>query len=459
MNGVPLPDTIVACATPPGGALALVRVSGPRAFAVGRALLFRRDGRPRFPEGAPIPPRRMIFAVARDSAGPFDEALAHFAVSPASYTGEDTLEITCHGGAPTVARLLAACRAAGCRMAGPGEFTRRAFLNGRIDLLRAEAVGDLCAARTERARAAAFLQGSGAHAAALCALRGTLLDLSARVEAWLDHPEEDVEPAAPDELAGRLRAIESALDAALSRARGQIALREGAEIALLGRANAGKSSLFNRLLARDRAIVDPAPGTTRDVVSEPADLAGFPVLLHDTAGLRATEGGAEAEGIRRTRALAAAVPLRLVVFDGSAPASADDREALAAAPAPRILVINKIDLPRRFDPALLPSGEPPVEVSCATGAGIDRLIAEIGRALGDAPPEEGLVVTNARQAECLADALAAVREAAGALATGLPFDLAADSLRRAARAVSAILGDDYTEELLDRIFAKFCIGK
>jgi len=383
-----------------------------------------------------------------------------------------SLSTTCTraGGLLPAKLVLETLLAAGARPAEPGEFTKRAFLNGRLDLTQAEAVADLIHSRTELALAAASEQLAGALSRRINRLRDDLMLTLAHVEAHIDFPEEDI---APDAKAGLLRRLADGMafmDELLATAdEGQI-LRRGIRAAIIGRPNAGKSSLLNQLLGRDRAIVSPVPGTTRDTIEETANIRGLPVVFIDTAGLRESRDEIEREGIRRSRESLQQAELILHVLDASQPISDTDRQYLTEFSAKkRILVRNKVDLPAKLElgtgnpiTGIPPSSAPSVvEVCCLTGVGIESLKDAIKNLIWSGEIRAGMlqVAINARHQHALSRARAAARQAAEALAAGATLELAAMDLRIAVNAVGEIVGKTTTEDLLDSIFSTFCIGK
>lgn len=467
MIGVGGVETIAAVATPPGsGALSIVRLSGPRAVEVLRTI-FHPDG-----DAASWDERAVRHGrVVTRNGATLDDGLAWFARGPRTFTGEDTAELTGHGGSYVTACVLAAALGAGARMAEPGEFTRRAFLNGRLDLAEAEAVADVIAASTDEALRVAHVQLAGGLSEKIRAWRDDVLDALAHVEATVDFPDEDLHPEGNAVLADRFeRVAKEAAALAETFARGRL-YREGARVVLAGRPNVGKSSLLNALAGRARAIVTAEPGTTRDVVEESIDIGGIPVTLSDTAGIREIDvasGGSEAEreGVRRSREAAASADLLLLVFDAHAGFGEEDRQvALALAGRPTILVANKCDLPAatpRDVPALagLPA-ELGVPVSATTGAGLEALSTLLReRLMGPRASEGGgLVVTRARHRERLAAAALHLAAAGAAARNAVSPDLVASDARRGLDALGEIVGSVSTEDLLARIFERFCVGK
>lgn len=455
-----LTDTIAAIATPVGEAgLAVIRISGLDALAVATRV-FRPAGRRGVaPDQAPS--HTVHYGhVVRDGVV-VDEVLLTVLRAPRTFTREDTAEISCHGGLLVTRCVLEAVLAAGARMAEPGEFTQRAFVHGRIDLAQAEAVADLIHSRTELSIRAAQEQLAGRLSQRINAVRDAFMTTLAHVEAHIDFPDEDIAPDTREALMGRVREGIRTMDALLATAReGQI-LRRGIRAAIVGRPNAGKSSLLNLLLGHDRAIVSPIAGTTRDTIEETANFRGIPVVFVDTAGLRAAESELEEEGIRRSRAAVARAELVLHVIDGSEGLSEADAELeRELSPKPRVVVLNKSDLPRVVE---LPgaSQSAAVPVSCATGAGLEALKDAIEKAVwsGAVVAESLQVAINARHQDALRRGREAAARVLEAMEADRPLELAAFDLRIAAAAVGEVVGKTTTEDLLDAIFSQFCLGK
>lgn len=448
-----LQDTIVAISTPPGrGGLGVLRLSGPDARAIAGQML-------RFPRGVRWRPWSVCAAELADEEGQaVDEVLVTFFERPRSYTGQDVVEISCHGSPVVLHYALERACACGARPAGPGEFTLRAFLNGRIDLPRAEAVRDLIEATTLYQAKVAARQLQGEVSRRIAPLKERLLELISLLEAGVDFADDDVPPAAADEILARLEVLTGeARRLAESYAFGRL-VHHGITIAIVGRPNAGKSSLFNRLLECDRAIVTEIPGTTRDMVSEAAAIEGIPVRLLDTAGIRETADRVESLGVERSYQAMAEADLTLVVTDLSAPAAPEDLALLerARAQGRAIAVANKCDLPRLSQPA---AGA--AVVSALTGEGIAqlrrRMLEEV--APGGVLASESGLITSARHAHLLRECLQALEKARGAVSGGLPHELVLLDLYTALQPLDSITGATTAEDILDRIFSTFCIGK
>jgi tRNA modification GTPase len=444
-------ETIAALATPPGeGALAVIRISGATALAVADAI-FRGGKKP-----SEMEERRVVLGrIVSAEEEVIDEVLLTVFRNPRSYTGEDLVEISGHGGSLVASRVLAAALAAGARMARPGEFTERAFLNGKLDLTQAEAVMDLISAQTPRAARAAAGQLEGRLGEEIHALRSEMLEGVAHLEAFIDFPEEGIDPESGGVLRRRMEKIADHLNRLLATANEGRLLREGISLALCGAPNAGKSSLLNRLLGTERAIVSATPGTTRDTIEESASLGGYPFRVIDTAGLRETADPVEREGVVRARHAAEQADLRVHLVDAA---------ALDGAIEPlfedELLVLNKVDL---LDRTLIPEVcASTLTISCRTGEGLEELVAAIlkkvtGRGEGEAAPDGAAI--NARHQECLKRAASALTTAIALLESGEPPELVSVELRASLSAVGEIVGEAGTEEILGKIFSSFCIGK
>jgi tRNA modification GTPase len=436
-------DTIAACATPPGiSALAILRISGPHASTIAAALT-----------GESLAPRQPLPRRLLHGNRLLDEAVTTFWPGPRSYTGEDLVEISCHGNPLVIEAILQSLQKLGARMARPGEFTERAFLHGRIDLTQAEAVLDVLQAGSQRALLAAQRSLAGQLKDRLMEIRSGLLDLLARIEAYIDFPEEDIQPEVGDGFRQEVSRLLQLISGLLATAPLGQRLRSGYRLVLMGPPNVGKSSLLNALLGSDRAIVSHVPGTTRDTVEESIVLAGFPVRLIDTAGLRPSTDPVEKEGIQRTRTAADQADLILALIDRTQP-----RDPCASEwthfPEKLLRVLTKSDLPASFPG----EGQP---VSAQTGEGLEQLRHAVAHRLaGDflAPGAEEIAV-NARHAEALQKCTEALAAASSSLATRAAPELVASDLRLSLQALESILGVGTSEDVLDRLFAQFCIGK
>ncbi len=442
-------DTIFALASAPGRAgVAVVRVSGPGAVATLRDMTGK----------VPVH-RHVAHARFRDpqTAETIDDGIALYFAAPNSFTGEDVVELQLHGGRAVLDAIFAVLsRRTGFRVAEPGEFTRRAFLNNKLDLTEAEAIADLVDAETSAQRRQALRQLAGEFGRLCEDWRGRLIRAQARLEAEIDFPEEDVPPAQWEAARRELKALRDEIAAHLNdKGRGE-RLREGVSVAILGPPNAGKSSLINMLARRDVAITSAIAGTTRDVIEVALDLGGYPVILADTAGLRASSDEIEEEGVRRARARAESADLRLIVVDAGKPEEAEAVRGLIDAGA--IVVANKIDKTGETGVIWADSlsSAPASRVSVATGQGIDALIERLTEAVGDRlAPTAAPLVTRSRHRQGLEEAVAALDRLAEAR---LP-ELAAEDLRAAARGLGRITGRVDVEDMLDALFREFCIGK
>jgi tRNA modification GTPase len=454
-------ETIAAIATPPGqGGVAIVRLSGPESHAIVAALLRRKAG-------VVLEPRRVYVGRLVEHSGgrTLDEVLVFAMRGPHSYTGEDTAEIHCHGGSVLTRRILEAVLASGARAAEPGEFTRRAFVNGRMDLAQAEAVGELIAARSDTALRLAWSQLDGQLSGRVDGLRDAVVSARALCEAWIDFPEDDVPEVEDGRLAHELRRVRGELEtlaATFERTRVRF---EGARVVLAGRPNVGKSSLLNALAGRERAIVTPVAGTTRDVLEAAVTIGGVPAVVTDTAGIRDTDDAIERLGVERARAAIVDAACVVAVFDRSQPLGrADELVVAALAGRPAVAVLNKRDLPAGMDDAALRArvgAAPVVEVSALTGDGLGEFEAAVATLLvgGEPSGDDEVALFRVRHWEAVRRAAAELRRAEEALAGHQPLDLVAADLAAAAAALGTITGAVTSEDVLDRVFAEFCIGK
>ena len=474
-------DTIAAIATPPGiGGIGVVRVSGPEAFAFVHPLLRQPGG------CTDIPPSHLLtYGQIVDPATEeiVDEVLAAFMCAPRTYTREDVVEIQGHGGPLVLQRILRLVLAQGARMANPGEFTLRAFLNGRLDLAQAEAVMDLIDAQTEAGQRLAMQQLRGHISTQLQEARQSILAVVARIEASIDFPEEEVPTPQPEELRSLITIGLRQVDALLAGSEQGRLYRQGLRTAIIGRPNVGKSSLLNALLRSERAIVTPIAGTTRDTVEEVANLRGIPLHLIDTAGITPSDDPVEQMGVQRSRSAAESADVVLLVFDGAEPLTGQDRQvseelkimgfgggadttlqASTVRGKPVVVVINKADRERRLEIEKVHSmwpGAPFVVTSTLSGEGLPELEETVANLVlaGKTLHSESALVTSARHQEALRLAAEHLQASLVPLDRGLPLDFVSIDLRAAYDALGEITGETASDDLLDKIFSEFCIGK
>jgi tRNA modification GTPase len=447
-------DTIVAIATPAGhGGIGVVRVSGPDAPTIAVQV----TGRTRS-----FLPREATLASVRSaspSVSAIDQVIVTWFQAPASYTGEDVVEFAAHGSPVVLKAIVERIVREGARLAEPGEFTFRAYLSGRIDLVQAEAVADLIEAVTPLQARAAMDQLQGTLTSRIASIDSALFDLAARLEASLDFPDEGFHFITRNVAQAALGAISEALDRLVSDGRRGRMIREGAVVAIAGRPNVGKSSLFNALVGADRAIVTDLPGTTRDVLTERVDLEGLAVTLVDTAGLR--DGGdiVEVEGIRRAREAHGVARILLVVVDRSSPLTSGDRALIESARDP-VVVVSKCDLPAAWDLEALRTPSEPVVLSAHSGAGVEELRRRIVSAMTDGESfDEPPAISNMRHLSLVDEARTAVRRATDAFASGATEELVLAELASARVALEAVVGHRTPDDLLRHIFERFCVGK
>ena len=456
-------DTIAAVATPPGpGGIGIVRISGPDAATTAQAIVQRTS---------PLEPRlaTVTVVVAGEESQPLDRVLATYFPAPKSYTGEDVVEISAHGSPVLLRRIVELAVGAGARLAEAGEFTLRAFVNGRIDLVQAEAVRDLINAVTPLQARAAFDQLEGTITAPISEIESALFDLVVRLEASIDFPEEGYHFVDADEAGISIRQLIERTEQLLVDAQRGRLIREGSQIVVLGKPNVGKSTLFNRLLGSPRAIVTKVAGTTRDLLAETLDLNGIPITLVDTAGIRSTGDAIESEGVRRAKAALKVARMVIVVLDRSRPLEKEDAELIAdTATLTRLLVINKTDLPPAWTEVegnrgtALDNGDNAISVSLLEDSpdAATRVFAAItktllaGEELRDPP-----AITNLRHIELLEQAQGALLRAADAADAKSPEEFLLSDLVDAQRALGAVTGQRTPDDVLNRIFSEFCIGK
>ena len=457
-----LADTICALSTPPGrSGLAVVRVSGPETDGLLRQIFETRQG-----FDAMIPRRAVLGRIVDPRDGTeIDEAIATRFQAPHSYTGEDMSEFSLHGSPVLIFSILDCLCALGARMAEPGEFTMRAFLHGRIDLTQAEAVRDIIEATTLYQAQVAARQRSGGLAQGIRPVKQQLIDLIVNLESAVEFADQELPVSSRETAAKRLETIRQQLQEWIRSFRQGRVIRNGFSLAIVGRPNVGKSSLFNALLAQNRSIVAEIPGTTRDLVTEYTNIGGIPVHLQDTAGIHDAQGVVEKLGIDRSRQAIADADAVLLVADTSRPPAKEDRDLIdQLRPLRCIVVMNKSDLPSRWSPgekSQFADGQAWAEVSAKTGSGIDGLRGILlDQILGPAgTPRDGLLVTNLRHCRNLGAAEQDLSRAEAALKNGLSEEFALVDLHRGLRNLDEITGETGVEDLLDEIFSQFCVGK
>ncbi|RKZ00901.1 MAG: tRNA uridine-5-carboxymethylaminomethyl(34) synthesis GTPase MnmE [Candidatus Hydrothermota bacterium] len=447
-------DTIAAIATPPGvAAIAIVRISGEDTLKVLEKVFVRKKGKGRPPSHKVI----LGYIVDPETHSVIDEVLLTFMKSPRSYTGEDMAEISCHGGKLVPKLVLRAVLKAGARLAEPGEFTKRAFLNGKMDLIRARGVLEIIEAETEKAVLLARERLLGHTSEKLAELRENYLSFLKDLEARIDF-EEDVPQISEDYIGKKLQELRENLENLIKTGEANRYYFEGARIAILGKPNVGKSTLFNDLLGQERAIVTEEAGTTRDIISESVIWNGIPLTLYDTAGVREAEGKVESIGIERALELSKRADLRLLLIDCSSPLTSEDMRLLETVEKPRIIVLNKIDLGEKIKPGDI-KGETVVEVSALKGTGVSELRQKIMEFL-ERPEVTGTIAFTRREGELLREALRELKEGTERWMEGFPLDILSFHVRKSLEKLELLLGiSDIPEETLSRIFSEFCIGK
>lgn len=453
-------DTIAAIATPLGeSGIGVIRISGSHAYAVGDAIF-------RSPSRKPLAQRRdrsiQHGLVVADDGRPVDEVLMLIMKGPHSYTAEDVLEIQCHGGRKALEEILSLVLAHGARLANPGEFTQRAFVNGRIDLAQAEAVMDVIQAKSRQGLTSAVNQLEGRLSKVIGAMRHELTDFITRLEVTIDYPEEDLEDITVPDVAGAIRKQLASLDEMLEASHDGRIIRDGVMAAIAGTPNAGKSSLLNRLLQEDRAIVTDVPGTTRDVLEEWISLKGVPVCLVDTAGIRETDDTVEKIGVTKAKAYMDKADIILVVIDSSRPLSEEDRAILEDTKERNVLIVlNKSDLtPVVAEKDLGQYGHPVLSLSAGTGEGLEALKEQLlSLALSHADTASSALLTNTRHIELVRQSREALKRALDSIEAGMPVDCAVVDLREAWDLLGSITGDTVHDDMVEEIFSRFCLGK
>lgn len=454
-------DTISAIATALGvGSIGVIRLSGPDSLAIVDRIFTGRE------KPGKDNARKLLYGHILDRKGqPIDEVLAVYMPGPHSYTGEDVCEIQCHGGRQALQEILSLTYQAGARPAEPGEFTKRAFLNGRLDLAEAESVMDIINAKSRQALVAANRGHEGGLSRKVRELRKKLRDLVVQLEAAIDYPEEDIEEVTYDRAAEVLAEGQAAVTRLVRQGSAGRILREGLRTAIVGRPNVGKSSLLNSLLQADRAIVSNIPGTTRDIIEEQMTIGGIPLVLTDTAGLRDTEDLVEKIGVERSRAALEDAQLALVVLDGSQPLSGEDRELLRSLKdRKKLILVNKSDLPQMLDTEGLQreyGSSDVIVLSVKTGEGMEQVEQWLREFVyGEGSDSESSSMTqNARQQDLLEKALRSLEDALEGARQHLPYDCLTIDLTQTLHDLGEITGEDVPDEIIDEIFAQFCVGK
>lgn len=454
-------DTISAIATALGvGSIGVIRLSGPDSLAIADRIFTGRE------KPGKDNARKLLYGHILDRKGqPIDEVLAVYMPGPHSYTGEDVCEIQCHGGRQALQEILSLTYQAGARPAEPGEFTKRAFLNGRLDLAEAESVMDIINAKSRQALVAANRGHEGGLSRKVRELRKKLRDLVVQLEAAIDYPEEDIEEVTYDRAAEVLAEGQAAVARLVRQGSAGRILREGLRTAIVGRPNVGKSSLLNSLLQADRAIVSNIPGTTRDIIEEQMTIGGIPLVLTDTAGLRDTEDLVEKIGVERSRAALEDAQLALVVLDGSQPLSGEDRELLRSLKdRKKLILVNKSDLPQMLDTEGLQreyDRSDVIVLSVKTGEGMEQVEQWLREFVyGEGSDSESSSMTqNARQQDLLEKALRSIEDALEGARQHLPYDCLTIDLTQTLHDLGEITGEDVPDEIIDEIFAQFCVGK
>jgi len=454
--------TIAALATPPGeGGIAVIRISGPKSLGILRNLFVTKKKN----KLQNIRPRYFYYGyIADEKNHPVDEVLMVYMKAPHTYTREDVVEIHCHGGMIPVRRIIGLVLSAGARLAQPGEFTKRAFLNGRIDLAQAEGVMELISAKSDEAARISLEQMEGALSGKIHALRRELLDLLAHIEVTVDYPEEDIEELLTEEVRGKLDHARLQCRQLLASADQGKLIRDGIRVAIIGKPNVGKSSLMNALVRQNRAIVTDVPGTTRDVIEEYINIQGALVQIVDTAGIRETTDAIEKIGVEKSKERTQTADLILLLLDASRPLEKEDLEILKWLKDRKVLILlNKSDLPSviKKDEIRKVSGGRIIRTSMTDGTGLAETEENIVRLVesGRLGPKNSAVILNSRHKEVLLRADRDLGEALSALDSSVPLDMVTIDIRNVLESLGEITGESVTENLIDKIFSEFCVGK
>lgn len=454
-------DTIAAIATPLGeSGIGVIRISGSKAYDVGDAIFQSKSS-------LPLAQRRdrsiQYGLIVDDDGKAVDEVILLIMKGPRSYTAEDVLEIQCHGGRQSLSEILGLVLRHGARLANPGEFTQRAFVNGRIDLAQAEAVMDVIQAKSAQGLTSAVSQLEGRLSRVVGDMRLHLTDFITRLEVTVDYPEEDLEEIEVPDIAGAIREMERRLDDMLAESKSGRMMRDGVMAAIAGTPNAGKSSLLNRFLETERAIVTDVPGTTRDVIEEWITIQGVPICLVDTAGIRSTDDTVEQIGVRRAKEYMDRADIILVVVDQSRPLQEEDRQILETARGRQaLIVLNKEDLQPAFETEELQSyGLPLLSISASTGAGMGELKdAMLSLALQQGlTAAQSALLANTRHIELVRQSREALQRALDTIEAGMPVDCAIVDIREAWELLGSITGDTVHDDIIEEIFSRFCLGK
>lgn len=454
-------DTIAAIATPLGeSGIGVIRISGSKAYDVGDAIFQSKSS-------LPLAQRRdrsiQYGLIVDDDGKAVDEVILLIMKGPRSYTAEDVLEIQCHGGRQSLSEILGLVLRHGARLANPGEFTQRAFVNGRLDLAQAEAVMDVIQAKSAQGLTSAVSQLEGRLSRVVGDMRLHLTDFITRLEVTVDYPEEDLEEIEVPDIAGAIRDMEQRLDDMLAESKSGRMMRDGVMAAIAGTPNAGKSSLLNRFLETERAIVTDVPGTTRDVIEEWISIQGVPICLVDTAGIRSTDDTVEQIGVRRAKEYMERADIILVVVDQSRPLQEEDRQILETARGRQaLIVLNKEDLQPAFETEELQSyGLPLLSISASTGAGMGELKdAMLSLALQQGlTAAQSALLANTRHIELVRQSREALQRALDTIEAGMPVDCAIVDIREAWELLGSITGDTVHDDIIEEIFSRFCLGK